>query len=519
MSSIAQSAAFLRAQSRVTNVLLGLVVIVGFGLASQSLARPDFAPVPADGFSFVAQGRFEVLISQSGSLQSSRNARLTNQCEYTTRIISVVPQGTYVNEGDVVMELDSSSLRELAQEREILLVQAEKLLKDAEEDLKIQQLTNESREADAELQARLAQLQYDGYREAQLPQQIHELESAIALAEEDVSRGRKKLEFVTEMVSLGYRNTNDREVERLALLKAEQAYSLAQDKLRVLTEFTSQRTLTQYQAIAEETQRELSRVKLAGSAAMLSRQVKLHSRQRTWEIHRNYLDRLNRNIAACTIRAPRSGEVILSMSSSSSRTPLGEGNSVRYLQSLASIPDRERMQVKLRIHESRIRLLQMGQAAEIHMNACDGMSFAGQVTAVSTVPLSGQYPNYDLREYNVLVDLTGPEEEIRQLAPGMTAQVAIHTSSQSDVLQVPLSSVVQLGRKYFTFLRDGDDVQLQEVAVGLSNDQSIVITSGLERGNQIVSRPRIVCAERLLWLERTMLTRHDDDDWFYGAAL
>ena len=490
-----------------------LIVVLTAGIASQVFAKPDFSAVPADGFAFVEERPFEVLISQSGPLDSSKNVKLINQCEWTTYVISMVPQGTWVEAGDVIMELDSTDLRELAQKHEVLLVQADAALKDAEEDLHIQELTNESRLADAELQARLASLQLDGYRKAQLPQQLHELNSAVALAEEELSRSEKKLQFVTNMVSLGYRTNSDREAERLAVMKARQSLTLAQDRLQVLRDFTSVRTLAQYEALAVETQRELERVQLAGSAALLSRKVRLESRRRTYEIHKAYLQRLRRNIAACTIRAPRAGEVVLGTESSSTRTPLSEGSRTRYLQTLASIPDRERMQVNLRIHESRIRLLEEGQSADIRVDALSDRTFQGRIASVSTVPVSGQFPNYDLREYRVVVELTGDQQELKQLAPGMTAHVAVHTARKSQAVLTPLSSVVQIAGKNYAFVRDQTDVRLQDVTVGLSNDQSIEVLGGLQAGDEVVARPRVTCAERLLQLEQTMLAENENLAW------
>jgi len=261
--------------------LVVLTAVIGPTIPVLTFAVPEKYPVVPDaGFSIVTRGPMELLVTQSGELDSADNDILISKCEWSTRILSIVPEGTWVETGDVIAELDSSDIRTRFQERAIRLVNAAARLTDAEEDLQIQSLTNESLLAKSELKEQLAQLKLEGYVEAEHPQKLHELEAALALAEEGLARARKMHEFVNGMARLGYRTPSQRESERINVLKKTQAFSLAQDKLNVLKKFTNERTLTQLTALAKESKRELLRVKLTAKAAILRREISLRSRRR-----------------------------------------------------------------------------------------------------------------------------------------------------------------------------------------------------------------------------------------------
>ncbi len=484
-----------------------------------TLAVADKYPaVPDEGFAIVTRGPMELLITQSGEVDSADNDIVVSQCEWSTRVISIVPEGTWVEKGDIIAELDSSSIKERFQDRAVLLVNATARLADAQEDLRIQKLTNESILADAKLQLRLSKLQLEGYEQAEHPQKLHQLEAAAVLAEEELSRGEKQLEFVEDMVRLGYRSQSERDKERINVMKKKQALELATDKLNVLKDFTYERTLTRLKAIALEAEREFERVKLASKASILRREISVRSRERSYRIYKDYQDRLEKNIAACTVRATKSGEVIYAKTSSSSTSRIDEGSSMRYLQPIAKIPDRDRLQVKLRLHESNIRLIRTDLPTTLKVDAIGLDQFQGHVSHLSTVPLAGRYPNYHLREYRVTVDIDADPEMARTLAPGMTATVNIIAEQREAALHTPVQSIVEVAGQHVAFVRQGENLEHRVVEVGISSDEKIEILSGLEEGEEIVLKPRVTCAQRIVSLQKQFAESPDQNFWLGMAG-
>lgn len=504
--------------SRGHRALIALVLALLIAAPVVSFAVSEKLPeIPENGFAIVQRGPLRVLLTDSGVVESGNNVTLTSRCEWSTRIINMVPEGTWVNKGDVVVELDASEIQERFDSRQIRVVSAESLLKQAEEALEMQKLTNESRLADAQLKARLNKLLLDGYQDAEYPQQLHEMESTVALAEEALTRAEKSYEFVSEMVQLGYRTRSDKEIERIKLKKAEQALSTAQDNLNVLTTFTNPRRLMQLDAMSVESERELDRVTSTARAAMLSRTVSLRARERSYEIYRSYQERLQRNIDACVIRAPRSGQVVYNYVSRSRSLKLEEGSSVRYLQTLAKMPDRSQMQVQMRVHESQINMIEEGQPAVVTLDSNTTQSFRGHVQEVSTVPMSGQYPNYDLREYRVVVAIDDLEPGSNQIPPESSAAVDIVAADRQDTLHVPMQSITEVAGRHLAFVRNGDFVEHREVQIGVTNDEQIEILAGLDEGEQVVLKPRITCASMIQRLESSYLAMKPKG-WYQWAT-
>ena len=149
----------------------------------------------------------------------------------------------------------------------------------------------------------------------------------------------------------------------------------------------------------------------------------------------------------------------------------------------------------------------------IQVDAAGEQRYLGHVSHISTVPLSGRYPNYNLREYRVTVDLDADPEVSRSLSPGMTATVNIVADRRDSTIQASVQSVVQVGDKHVAFVRNGDEVQHRVVELGISSDSQVEILSGLEEGEEVVLKPRVTCAQRIVFLGKEFTNGHQQSYW------
>lgn len=494
-----------------------VLTIVSFSIPMTGwVAGEEDDPGPVDGFTFVDRGSIEQLLVQTGAIESKTQNFILNQCEWSTRVVSIVEEGTWVEPGDLIAELDSSELRERFMSRQVQTVNAAAALERAKEDLKIQQLTNDSKIAAAKLKLELAQLELTGYTEAEHSQKLHQLQSQVTLAKESLARATETSDFVLSMYQRGYRTYDDFENEQIKVIKARNDLSTAEGKLANFTDHTHVRTMTQLAAAAEEAERNLERVEIAARSAELNQQIRLSSRQKSYEVYLAEQQRLERNIAACTIRANRAGLVVLARESSSSPVGVEEGSSVRYRQPIALIPDRDHLQVSMRIHESQVASVEPGQPAVIEISAMNEGPLPAEITHVSRFSVPGRYPNYQLREFDVIVDLAIAPEVARKIAPGMSAKVTVSVSRQSDALRVPLQSVVEIGGDYYTFVREGGTVMERPVEIGLTNDTQVEILTGLSEGDEIALQPRVTCAADIARLQ-DLGTTTSSEQWLAGV--
>ena len=454
----------------------------------------------------VKRGPLEVSITERGSLDSAANVTLVSKVEGSTTIIRIVEEGTSAKEGEVLVELDSSKWRDSETQQRIVVEQAEAALKQAVEKREIQITQNESDISAAVLKMELAILDLDQYENGDFEKEKDELEGKLTLAEEELKRAEESYDFSKENAKKGYVSQTALEAARISKVQKFLAVEVARTAVKVLINFSFKRQIREKRANSLEFERELGRVKRKASAAMAQAEADLSAAKLTAEVEKSKLDKLRDQIAACTMRAPQDGEVVYANNSSDRRggsdaAQIAEGAQVRERQTIINLPDFTRMQVNAKVHESRIGFVREGLRCVVRTEANHGEDFNGIIQSVSSVPLSGNWPNRDLKEYATVVRLTDPVEKVRTLKPGLSAEVIIKVDYIPNCLYVPVQAVATIGSKQYAFPIIDGELKTQEVKVGTTNDIYLEIKDGLKEGDEIVMNPRSVASAEIGRLE------------------
>lgn len=144
--------------------------------------------------------------------------------------------------------------------------------------------------------------------------------------------------------------------------------------------------------------------------------------------------------------------------------------------------DPSRLQISVTVSEVDIARVKLGQTAEVTIDALTGKNYAAQVTTISPTATVTQ----GVVNYPVILVLSNADDAIK---PGMTANLIMEVERRDDVLLLPTRAVrTQGNQKTVTVLYKGQSIQIP-VTTGLSNDQSIEITSGLQDGDVVVINP------------------------------
>ncbi len=422
-----------------------------------------------------------------------RNASLTSKVEGTTTIISIVPEGTQVKEGDIVCELDASTLIDKETAQEILVVKAKALLLQADEDLAIQKTQNESDQAAAELKRDLAKLDLNKFNEGDYLQLIADIKAERSLAQGNLTKFQESCIFIRRLVQKGYKNQNDLEAEELNLNDATFKLKSAQTKLDVLENYTKERTLKELEANVTESGREIDRIKRKGLAALAQFEAEHKSRELTYDVESKKLDRLKAQIEACKIKATQDGQVVYANTRdgrSSDQVLIELHGTVKERQPIINLPDLDSMKVNARIHESRISMVHRGLSAKIKVDAYADETFYGEVDSVSSVPSSTSSFSRDIKEYDAVIKILDDPEKVNKLRPGLTATIEVLVERRDNILQIPVQTVVTVGAKQFVFVVSGKSVERKAIAIGQTNERMIEIVSGLNEGDQVVMNPR-----------------------------
>lgn len=459
----------------------------------------------------VRRERLEMTIVERGALESAKNADIVCNVKsgakgssFATTIKAVIDDGTHVEKGEVVMELDKSGLEDQLQNHRILLTQAEADFNQAEDKLTIEMSQTISDIKTAEVAIELAELVLRKYREGDYLQLIRDIKGRKSIAESDLEMVRERSAWAERMVKKGYLSESQARAERSRLSSAELALLKVEEELRVLNEYEKQRAEKDLHSKLEEAHRALKRVQTQSEAKLSQARTELETKRKLLAQAKTREKEIVNEIANCTIRAPQDGMVVYFIneagrSGSSSRTSLiAQGEPVSEGQKMLRIPDLKRMQVNVKVHEAMVSRVGVGQPAQVRVDAFPSRILRGHVRSVATVASQADFFSSDVKVYQTMVAIDDPLDGIK---PGMSAEVNIEVERAiEDALCIPVQAIVggtDLGRNRKCFVMTPTGPQERDIVIGLSNDRMAEVKQGLQEGDEVVINPKAIVGDRV----------------------
>ena len=439
----------------------------------------------------VARGDLLISVIESGNLKAKKSVNIVSEVEGQATIISIVPEGTFVEEGEVLVELDSANLRERYSKQEIDFQSAQASNTEAREAREIQKNENESKIKAAELKLEFAKMDLDKYLEGDWPQEKRRAEADITIAEEETKRATDKLDWTEKLQEKGYVTRSELEADKLALKKKELELEQAREKLRLLEKYTYPKQVRKLQSDYQEAKKELERVIQRANSQIAQAEAKVEAKKATFELQKARLEKFRKQVKKTTIRAPQSGLVVYASSDMwGNQTPIEEGTNVRERQKIITLPDISIMQVNTKVHETVVDKVKVGQEAIITVDAFPDMRLKGQVSKVAILPDNQmRWLNPDLKVYrtDIIID-----EAVNSLKPGMSAKVEIIVARLQKVLSVPIQAVSMQGGREVCYVVHSREVEVRPVEIGMSNDKFVEIKNGLKEGEKVLLTPPLV---------------------------
>ena len=411
--------------------------------------------------------------------------------------------------GDVVCELDSSALVDKEKTQQIQVTNAAAALQKARKSVEIQHAQNESDIAAARLAMDLARLALSKYKEGEYVKELETIQGNIKTLQADLAALEDEYAFYKRTADKGYTPLAQLEKQRIGVKQKRILLEVEKKALRLLADYDREYNLKEKNEAASETIRELGRVRLAGEAALQQFFADVKACELTYTVENSNLERLRRQIDGCRLIAPQAGEVVYANQQSRRSEPvvIEQGVVVRERQAVIKLPDLSKMKVDARIHESKISQVDVGQEVRISVDAFPEILFIGQIDSVSSIPLPGNWPNTDLKEYEAEIRITTSEELVRKLKPGLTAGLEIVVApTREDVLVIPVQAVLSVGEKSYVYVLGNNGPQRRELLVGASNDQKIEVQDGVTDGELVIMNPRTHFSDELAQLETPVET-------------
>ena len=189
------------------------------------------------------------------------------------------------------------------------------------------------------------------------------------------------------------------------------------------------------------------------------------------------------------------------------------------------------MEVEVDVNENDIVKIKVGDEAKVEVDAYLKKQFKGIVTSISnsasTALTADQVTNFKVKirilkeSYQDLLE--GKPATYSPFRPGMTATVDIVTKTKTNVLAVPISSVVvksdttavkeikvdvaeptekepipKIDKKLeCVFVKVGDKAKIRIIKTGIQDDTNIEVISGLKKGDVVITGPYTTVSKEL----------------------
>jgi HlyD family secretion protein len=226
------------------------------------------------------------------------------------------------------------------------------------------------------------------------------------------------------------------------------------------------------------------------------------------------------NLGRTTIYAPADGTI------SMLNVELGErvlGTQQMAGTELLRVANLNNMEVEVDVNENDIVKIKVGDLANVEVDAYLKKQFRGVVTSISnsasTALTADQVTNFKVKvrilkeSYQDLV--AGKPASYSPFRPGMTATVDIITTTKTNVIHVPISSVVVKSdttavkkvkmegpesedkkpvpkndkKLECVFVKVGDKAKIRIIKTGIQDDTNIEVITGLKTGDVVITGP------------------------------
>ncbi len=470
-------------------LLAGLVVVLGL-VAWRPLTGKVTTGLSGGATTAVVEARtFNVVLKEKGELKAAKSTDIKSEVEGRSTIISLIPEGTPVQQGDLLVVLASDQIENRIREEELKESNAITAFEAAKAELDIQRDKNASDIRKAQLQIELKRLELDKYEKGDWEQRLKDAQIAIDQAEISLDRREQDFKASKELYAKNYTTQTEYEEAEFNFKKAGWELEKAKMALDVLNRYTHVADLKQRQSDVEEAIKEADRVGKNASAEEIKKLRNVEGKEKELALIQDQLAKLRTQKEKCRIVAPTQGFVVYYQGGGgrwgmSNDQQIKEGAEVFERQVLLQLPDTSSMMVVVRVHEAKTDKLRTDQPVAVSIEGLPGRTFSGHVRKIAALADSQSgWLNPDLKEYEteILLDPTDVP-----LKPGVTAHAEILVESVQDRLAVPVQAIYAKAGKRYLFASDSGEVRPVVVDVGAIGAEWAEITSGVESGRRVL---------------------------------
>jgi multidrug efflux pump subunit AcrA (membrane-fusion protein) len=289
----------------------------------------------------------------------------------------------------------------------------------------------------------------------------------------EISKNESKFTQTKLDTTLDLRNARD-EIINLGFAVKEKENILSQSS------FEAPSVIQQAKMDLDKSIRQLAQAELNYKTKVSQAKAKMQEVTAILEKSQNKISVLQDLLKDFTILAPEDGMVIYQREWNGKKRIVGATIGA-WDPTVATLPDLSVMQSRTYINEVDIRKIKKGQSVSISLDAYPEKKLTGLVETVANVGEQNPRSEAKVFEVNILIS-----EKDTSLRPAMTTGNYILADRLKNVLSIPLESIVsQSDSLTFVYKKVNGKPIKQPIKIGASNENFIVVLSGLAEGEEI----------------------------------
>ncbi|NLW50709.1 MAG: HlyD family efflux transporter periplasmic adaptor subunit [Candidatus Brocadiaceae bacterium] len=390
-------------------------------------------------------------------------------------VVSVVPDGTAVRQGEVIIELDATDIEDGILTVKEDMVSAEMALSEARIALERAKADVEGQIAELAAAQEVAQAQFDLEQSRPLPGALAVARARVARAEASFRYAEDRLASMREMFEEGAVSGKDVRAAELeyaaAVLERSQAQKVLEDTS------AGARAEDLETARAHLTEARVSHEQAAQSRDARIRQAESQQKaaQSALDALRQKLSQLEDDLQNTRITAPRDGVVF---SPSGGKVEIGRAVWRGFV--VAELADTDALVFQGRVREADSRLVALDQPARVQFLARPDLAATGVVSKVGEALAEAEdEPDVQYLEVEIKLDAVPPN-----MRPYMTGDASIEVA-HADGLIVPRACL----RDGKVVIWTGGTRETRSVDVLAADSSTAVIRGGLAEGEWILLNP------------------------------
>ena len=449
--------------------------------------------------------RGDLIVSVTGSnsqVEAASRKVIRNELRWPVIIKGVVPDGTRVEKGEVIIHFECAELEDAIEDGDLAVDKAELTYEQAVENLKLKKKEMDSQVRKAAQAVKDAGDNITRYtdKDGQWEVDKNDAESRIELASGDLALTKGKLDAKLKANNDPelQKPYSDHEIkkERLDVKRLERSLRDAVSNRDMLDKYDHPRRLRDLKTAVEDAELDLERAKLVavtevGLAKSNVEAKKTHLRKLSERLAERREDKELR----LTVRAIEPGLVVYSTGGRPWRpSPVSVevGEKINQRQQLMIIPDMSTLQVETKVFEAVVNQLKPGATrALVSLDAKPELNkLGGTVKWVAPLPDPQHgWMATGVKLFSVVIEFDNAKA-IPDLKPGMTAQVELMVARLPNVLSVPVAAVwTEQEKTYCWQATNGGQAARVDVRVGRSNETRVEVLGGLSEGDRVLLVP------------------------------